>query len=491
MTNSLADFFQADTAKRVELLRDLAVAGELKAYLGDAAFQDLLALTGRADVSDHLSVKSPPNLVFVPGIMGSLLMSETKGGVWGIDARTRKHIDDLGLSADGMEDRDSNNQVRAFTVDTSYEPFALAVLARDDFGHRNFAYDWRKPYSSNTQALRDLILKMYEQNGGQPVHIVAHSMGGLMTRATLMEFGDRLWPRVGRIAFIGTPHYGSPAIAGYLKNHLWGFNLMAILGEYLTRETLRSLWGVLSLLPAPLGVYPWTRAEDNPKWKAQSGDDLFYQHPCANFNMYDAKAWQLGLTDAENQQLQRVLDGSAAFHRSLHEWHTQLNQDHRDKMLMVAGVGMKTLSRLAYRSGFSAVWKEMDKITASIPGDPHRDGDGRVTVASGSLGGVTMRYVKGAHGGLTNIPAVYNDVFRWLKEETLSSLPDTVEDSLSMHLGGTGGGSEAPNLDGTANSHGDDPGYWNFDQPDAAELRALDERVEHGEVPEFNRVRLL
>ncbi len=164
MTNSLADFFQADTAKRVELLGDQAVAGELKAYLGDAAFQELLALTERADVSDHLSVKSPPNLVFVPGIMGSLLMSETKGGVWWIDARTRKHIDDLGLSADGMEDLDSNNQVRAFTVDTSYEPFALAALARDDFGHRNFAYDWRKPYCSNTQALRDLILKMYEQN---------------------------------------------------------------------------------------------------------------------------------------------------------------------------------------------------------------------------------------------------------------------------------------------------------------------------------------
>ena len=64
------------------------------------------------------------------------------------------------------------------------------------------------------------------------MHIVAHSMGGLMVRTTLMNYPE-LWRRVGRIVFIGTPHYGSPAIAGYLKNHLWGFELLALLGRYL------------------------------------------------------------------------------------------------------------------------------------------------------------------------------------------------------------------------------------------------------------------
>jgi hypothetical protein len=102
-----------------------------------------------------------------------------------------------------------------------------------------------------------------------------------------------------------------------------------------------------------------------------------------------------------------------------------------------------------------------------------------------------MRYVKGAHGGLTNIPAVYNDVFRWLKEEPLSSLPDSVEDALSAHMGGTAESSEAPHLDGTADLSGDDPGYWNFGEPDAAALQALDAQVGQGKIPEFNRVRLL
>src|SRR5208282_709622 len=122
-----------------------------------AAFQELKKLGSRADIVAHLGVKSPPNLVFIPGIMGSLLKSETKGGVWWIDARTRNHLNDLALSPDGTEDRDVNNQVSAFTMDTTYEAFALAVLGRDDFGHRNFAYDWRKSYLQNTNQLRQTI----------------------------------------------------------------------------------------------------------------------------------------------------------------------------------------------------------------------------------------------------------------------------------------------------------------------------------------------
>lgn len=67
-------------------------------------------------------------------------------------------------------------------------------------------------------------------------------MGGLVVRATLLQHGAELWPRVGRMEFIATPHYGAAAIADYLKNHFWGTELMALLGLYLSRETLRSLW---------------------------------------------------------------------------------------------------------------------------------------------------------------------------------------------------------------------------------------------------------
>src|ERR1035437_3956760 len=331
-------------------------------------------------------------------------------------------------------------------------------------------------------------------NGGQPVHIVAHSMGGLMARAALKEFGDELWPIVGRIVFIGTPHYGSPAIAGYLKNHLWGWDLMAVLGLYLSRATFRSFWGVLSLLPAPAGVYPGTRSNDNPKWQPPASRDFFYAHPCANFALYDASDWDLGLAAGDMGRLQSILDAVAAFHRELHAWHAdprELPQEYCDRMLTITGVGYKCLFRLEYQSKAGGLWESVDKVTGRITGDPHRDGDGRVPVASATLGRIALRYVKGVDAGLTNIPAVYGDVFRWLKGEPLSSLAETGDDALGSHLSAITAASEAPHLDGTAKAEGDDPGYWRTSEVTASSLGALDQAVERGAVPEFNQLKLL
>jgi len=103
-------------------------------------------------------------------------------------------------------------------------------------------------------------------------------------------------------------------------------------------------------------------------------------------------------------------------------------------MLMVAGAGCKTLFRLQYTSKLGGLWESMDKITDRIPGDPNRDGDGRVPLASAQLSRIRMRYVEGVHGSLTNIPAVYSDVFRWLKGEPLTQLAQTPEDALGGHL---------------------------------------------------------
>ena len=209
-------------------------------------FSELIAISHRGVVQDHLGVKSPPNLVFVPGVMGKS------------SSRVRPRAASGGSTCGPVSTWTISGWPRtapviATRITRSAPSLSIPAMNHSrsrfwpgDFGHRHFAYDWRKLYSQNTRALRDLILKMHETNGGYPVHVVAHSMGGLMVRATLREFGDDLWPVLGRIAFVGTPHYGSTSIAGYLKNHLWGWDLMAVMGLYLSRQTFRSLMGVLS-----------------------------------------------------------------------------------------------------------------------------------------------------------------------------------------------------------------------------------------------------
>lgn len=488
----IQDFLAAHTDQRMRTIREGAHDAELRAYFGEAAWEEyrVLADGWKAD-GEHLDWDSPPNVVFVPGVMGSMLKGKHRPGIWWFDVRTRARLDDMALAPDGSVSADPANEVEPAAADPSYDPFIVAALAQADLGFRTFAYDWRKSLERSTDGLRALIEQCYKENGGQPVHLVAHSMGGLMVRATLMAHGDTLWPILGRIVFIATPHYGSGAIAGYLKNHFWGWELLTLLGRYLSRATFRSMWGVLGMLPAPASIYPGTRPNDPHPWAGGDPDDP-YRHPCVNFDLYHAGNWKLELEPGEEPRLQTVLDAAADFHRRMHEHHASLLQDQRDRMLMIAGVGYKTLFRLAYERHFFGLWERADKTTSRVPGNPHREDDGRVPVASARLDDVQIRYARGVHGELQNIPAVWQDAFNFLRGNALQ-LPDTMEGAASEeHLSG-GDRSPAPHVDGSARAGvtgKDDPGYWRPDEPAGAVIDALDLDVEQGKIPEFALIKI-
>jgi pimeloyl-ACP methyl ester carboxylesterase len=490
MDGVIERFARADTDGRLEIARDDRNRQALSAMLGEEAYAELRSLAKRA-AGAYLAGGGPKNLIFVPGVMGTLLMNRSLAGIWWIDVRTREYIDRLKLSPDGTKDADEASDVAPATADITYFPFLTAASARDGVYHQTFPYDWRKSFLHSTIALRDRVLELHQNSGKKKIDIVAHSMGGLMVRTALMEHGAAIWPAIGKIVFVGTPHYGATAIAGYLKNHLWGFDLMALLGRYLSRETLRSLWGVLSLLPAPRGIYPGTRPDDPHPWKSGAPDDP-YVHPCANFDMYDARAWKLELDDEATKQLQTVLDAAADLHRCLYKAHNALDQEKRDKMIVIAGVGYKTLFRLAYAPAFLGMWEKTAKTFDLVPNDPHRQGDGRVPLASALLENVgDIRYVRGVHGGLTNIPAVYDDIFRCLRGETMT-LPKTAAGALSSHLAG-GSESEAPHLDGShvAPEAPDDPRLWDLAHPPAERMQELTELLESDRLPAFARLHLL
>ncbi|GAA4257294.1 alpha/beta hydrolase [Dactylosporangium darangshiense] len=462
MTDTWSAFLAGTFTERLRMVGDDRHAAELRERLGPDAFAQYQGFAAGLD-EGHLGDVAT-NLVFVPGVMGSLLSSDGYGGVWWLDIRSRNHINDLRLAPGGRGDADPRARIKPFAVDLSYEGFFAGVHATTTLRHEAFAYDWRKSLAESTGRFAERVTRISDDLGGRPVHVVAHSMGGLMVRTALAAH-PQLWSRIDRIVFVGTPHYGAPVIAGYLKNHLWGWDALALLGRYLDRDTFRSLWGVLGLLPAPAGVYPGTR---------DAAD-----HPCANFDLYDASAWHLGLDLEAEHRLQGALDAARAQHEELYRAHLDLDQERRDRMAVIAGVGYRTLFRTAYKPAFGFGWEHMDRVTSRRPGDPHRDGDGRVPLASARLEYVAeTRYVRGEHGRLPSIPAVYDDAFRFLAGKPMQ-LPRTPQEALAGHLGG----------DGTADAaDGDDPGYLDLSAPD---LDALDEALENGRFPSFRQVRLL
>src|SRR5262245_58371298 len=68
-------------------------------HLGKQGFQELHGVAAAA--AGHLGAAGPTNLVFVPGVMGSCLANESRGGIWWLDVRTREFLNELGLSDDG------------------------------------------------------------------------------------------------------------------------------------------------------------------------------------------------------------------------------------------------------------------------------------------------------------------------------------------------------------------------------------------------------
>src|SRR5262249_37593345 len=80
-----------------------------------------------------------------------------------------------------------------------------------------FAYDWRDDLD---KAADDLAARIKAWRGGKPVHLVAHSMGGLVSRWFISKYPD-LWKDMqdpsglqsgGRLIMLGTPNRGSLTI---------------------------------------------------------------------------------------------------------------------------------------------------------------------------------------------------------------------------------------------------------------------------------------
>jgi len=489
VSRTINDFLLSTIEDRLYMILDEGKSEQLRTYLGESAYEEYLKIAKKTvpKLNDlHLGSKTPKNLIFIPGVMGSFLKSDSLGGIWWINLLEPNCIDKLRLNPNGDEDENPEYQINPCTIDNCYLAFTTNAIIQEDFGLDPFSYDWRKPINFSSSLLRNRIFDLYRKNGNRPVHLVAHSMGGLLVRATLMNYGQELSEKLGRIVFIGTPHYGSPQIASYLKNHLWGSDLLALLGFFLSRNTYRSLWGVLSMLPAPQKIYPGTRLEDRNKWESDNPDDS-YIHPCTNFDMYQADNWRLDLDKSAKSNLQMVLDGAFDFHKKMYDAHRSLNQSFRDQMAVIAGIGFDTLFRIAYEKQFFGVWERTTKETKRIPNNLHREGDASVPLASASLEYVgDFRYVKGKHGELPNIPTVYQDVFRWLRGENME-LPDMPSGALSSHLAGGTGTSETPNLDSTVTSNH----TWDFEEPDSERLANLREKLRNGQLPEFARVRLL
>jgi pimeloyl-ACP methyl ester carboxylesterase len=187
----------------------------LRTYLGDARFERMRELVLQSSLT-RAGRPTLGNVVVLHGIMGGeLTYYETEiesAHIWlkffrlVLGQFERLRMDDGGNSI---------SRIQATGILKRYYGELLLSLMQSWNAHA-FWYDWRLDIDSTAEQLAQRLHAWFGDH--EPVHLVAHSMGGLVARAFIKKYPQRwksMWDsqndgrRGGRLVMLGTPNHGS------------------------------------------------------------------------------------------------------------------------------------------------------------------------------------------------------------------------------------------------------------------------------------------
>lgn len=230
-------------------------------------------------------------------------------------------------------------------------------------------YDWRRSVADAGAALAERIGRERDA----PVHVVAHSMGGLVARAALSHRGTA---RLGRVVQLGTPNGGAYAAVQALRGTYPLVRRLARLdlvhtAEELAEQVFVTLPGIAELLPL---------AAD-----------------CSGFDPHAARDWPAGPRPA-----------AAVLTTALR---TRLGLPAPDeRFALIAGVGRETITGLRLHSG-----------RIELRRGP--EGDGTVPLALARRPGLATWYSGAEHGRLPGDEQVIHATLEILERGSTTALP--------------------------------------------------------------------
>ncbi|HKT72312.1 MAG TPA: hypothetical protein VJQ47_05435 [Steroidobacteraceae bacterium] len=339
---------------------------ELVAYFGEQEYRELVELAHRSQANGAGGSGMPA--IIVPGIMGSQLglvrpQPLPNDILW---------LDPIDIQIGRLEALRLEEQTSIVSLGVVlYSHLRLKLhLRAGGFAPVFHDYDWRLGVDSLGKTLAERICRMESRN----VAIVAHSMGGLVTRAALTHPGAE---KVERAILLGTPNFGSFAAVQALRGTYAVVRKIARLSNASSAENLAG--EIFNSFPSLYHMLP--------HGDCSGGADLFA-----------AAAWPQTGPRPRGDLLQRA--------RGLRD---QLA--HADERLSaIVGVGQETVTGVARRR---------DDFVYTVT----RRGDGTVPAVSAALPGVRSYYTPLAHSELTRDRNVAAAVIDLLKHGDTDKLP--------------------------------------------------------------------
>nr|MBA2689225.1 hypothetical protein [Burkholderiales bacterium] len=353
---------------------------QLEARLGPDAYARLLRKRARRRAAPQGRV------IAIHGIMGSTLYSVDADGkeekIWinpfalllGGFKRCRLTVD--GLPADPA------HQVKPGSLLLEY--LALIDALDDGWDVKPFAYDWRIDIDHSATRLNELIQSWA---GDKPCHIVAHSMGGLVSRRFIQLFPDT-WKSMqdkksgGRLIMLGTPNRGAMVVPQIFTGDE---NLVKWLARLDLSHNLDQLLAIINTFSGCYQMLP------SPNFVPADGDD--------RLRLFEAKNW------GDSPVLQALLDRGRQFQEELEPVVDPA------RMIYIAGYDQETPFRVKVKSPGKFAYQ----IT--------NDGDGRVPHELGLLPDVPTYWVKEKHGDLQKNGGVLDALHELLRDGATAILP--------------------------------------------------------------------
>ena len=317
------------------------------------------------------------NVMFLPGIKASRLYKDgalgTEDELW-IPNFFGNDINELALYENGKSINDvyTNNIIEEDPLGRNiYETFVDKLDLLKDNGtisdYNLFAYDWRQnvediaengtPYQSEIKSAIATLDSLAKSSKSKKVTIIAHSNGGLLAKAIMLELENRgLSDKVGKIVFVGTPQMGTPIA---ILSMLYGYDESALFGTLISQSEARTfaenMPGAYSLLPSK--EY-FNRAENSliSFLSLQTRYKNFIDAYGEKINSFDEfKDFLLGKIDGrekpegnevekENVLNEDLFNQAIETHERLDNWTPPVNVE----VIQIAGWGLDTISGVDY-----------------------------------------------------------------------------------------------------------------------------------------------
>ena len=346
-----------DSGENDALLRE-ALGAELVQELRDLRRED-----------SRRSLRGAPRVLVLPGIMGSKLgypRSIWHDYIW-IELLdiARGNLSHLRLPMRGRE------RIAPLGVFASFYYLLKLRLRRAGFDADTYPFDWRE----SIPKLGRLLAREVRNDAAGRLSIVAHSMGGLVARAALLD--ERAAAKISRVVQLGTPNQGSYAPVQALTGTHDTVAKFAALDlthdvRELTEQVFGTFPGLAEMLPFP----------------GRGG------HP----DFFDPANWPSDWRPAT-----RLLSAAKRQRATL--------PDPDERFLLIAGVEQETIVHGETRDG-----KVVYRVSTA--------GDGTVPLEFARMPGLKTWYCKGSHGMLPNYREVASATADLLRTGSTSRLPD-------------------------------------------------------------------